>query len=650
MDAQEKLDVKERPKLFISHCHDDIPKSKGKNWMESLQPIIERNYECICSSIVGRDTPPGKDIYDFINDKLEKCSFAVCFISENYLRSSYCLYELALCHYLLKKKKKKKKKETEEKIGRNNKEENKEKNKEEEEEKRIICIVQSSIASVFSERVPFVNPTIRRIDLDKVVKKNASSSFMQALGMPNEEADAIIISKSFKAFNRVSHSNRAYVGMLDSYYKNCLDYLQKNGISHVQLEHLLDRSEMRVKVKNADRIYIVSTTGAPLYRLLKEEIIPICIKKKITVHCLMPEKGTDVIRDLALAEERGGEKRSNPVVDALNTKRINDECDAVNLYLNEGVLAAKGEGVSGIVKVYNCKTLLRQTLLLVVGKHGSVWGWVTMTLPPFRSADSLSLKISDGKANRGLSRQLIDHCECIMKLAEENGEVTIIDGDTLLHPHESIQDYWRLKKEKASLYMHEQSERFEGVLIEVAAQHPLDDEGRPGTEFERRLRFAMEIGKSIRNAPVHYYVPGSLHNGDTLSLSDAGRNFLIENGIPNSDIFGDEKNAEYKEEDGVYNSADECFVSSEIFKAGDYGRLICVCSPYQTMRKTFHYLEFGVLPECYGIAAPSLFHDVVSEYFGSLDHVVYRDHSWQDVNSAAFLETRKKRSPDFTGE
>ena len=55
-------------------------------------------------------------------------------------------------------------------------------------------------------------------------------------------------------------------------------------------------------------------------------------------------------------------------------------------------------------------------------------------------------------------------------------------------------------------------------------------------------------------------------------------------------------NRRYKGEQGVYNTADECFVASRIFFDGDYRRLHCVCSPNQIQRKKLFYIAFGVIP------------------------------------------------------
>ena len=618
--------TRKKPTLFISHAHSDIPSRKnkedGKSWMDSFLGVLQQHgYAYFCSSKPTRGVKAGEKILAFIDGTLEKCSTIVCFVSENYLRSPFCLYELALCRFL---------------------------------DKKVVYVVHKEISADLSKRIPFVEEETKRIQLEDEAGKSAAD-LCQVLGLGAK--DEAVVAAALAEFNGVQGCRKPYVGMLDREYEDWLKYLQENGISRIGTGHSFDKKEVLDHVDGAKSIYIVSTTGASLCKLIKEEVLPVCLCNGTSVHYIAPRRGSDFCRDVALAEERGKGGTSNRTIDGLNASRIASESDAVCLYLNEGVLAARQnlpEGASlGEVKFYDSKTLLRQTLMLVVGKDRSVWGWVTMTMPPLRSNDSLTLSIRGGSENKGLASQLISHCRCIMRMAEETGDVITLTGDTTFPSFksdmEADRDRWNRKKEEALRYMQERKARFGAVLIEIAAQHPLF-EGRPGIEFEKRLSFAMDLGKAIRDVPVRYYVPGSRHGDDPVSLSVAGKRFLVEHGIPEESVFGDEMNEKYKGREGVYNSADECFVAARIFKEGEYGRLVCVCSPYQTMRKTFNYIEFGVFPECYGIAAPSMFHDVVGEYFGSLRHVVHEDPDWQDPSSEAFRHSRRERCPDYPGE
>lgn len=86
-----------------------------------------------------------------------------------------------------------------------------------------------------------------------------------------------------------------------------------------------------------------------------------------------------------------------------------------------------------------------------------------------------------------------------------------------------------------------------GTLIEVAAQHPLTDSGEPGDKFRARLDSAIKFYYNLEK-PSKFYIPGSLHkfNGkvDKVSLSEAGKQYLIKNGMPENDIYAEDANKE----------------------------------------------------------------------------------------------------------
>lgn len=161
----------------------------------------------------------------------------------------------------------------------------------------------------------------------------------------------------------------------------------------------------------------------------------------------------------------------------------------------------------------------------------------------------------------------------------------------------------------------------DGILIEAAAQHPLINGDTPNEEFEKRLLLAVEISKEKQkqNKRVWIYVPGSLHmdNGviDKISLSEAGKTFLIEHGVPSDNIFADDMNKKYKGDVGVYNSTDECYVASKIFEELGVGEFHCVCSSGQMMRKMLSYIYFGYVPYMHTVSCDNMYHDYIDEIF-----------------------------------
>lgn len=213
---------------------------------------------------------------------------------------------------------------------------------------------------------------------------------------------------------------------------------------------------------------------------------------------------------------------------------------------------------------------------------------------------------------------------------------------------EEAKEYWYEKQRLAQQAM-EGHRECNGILIECASK-VLEDGLHPDSEFRARLDRTIELYHKLRqeNEVVHIYVPGSLHkeNGisDQCTLSTAGRRYLIERGIPDEAILGDRENERYKGNEGVLNSADECFVASRIFFDGQYRELHCVCSPIQVTRKWFYYLEFGLIPliHCVPVVDSDVM-DIVTEQLRGTENVIYNDHNAQSHDSEVWIYSRKER-------
>jgi hypothetical protein len=198
----------------------------------------------------------------------------------------------------------------------------------------------------------------------------------------------------------------------------------------------------------------------------------------------------------------------------------------------------------------------------------------------------------------------------------------------LLSKLESVAGRWRERMAAARDTMSERLSQ-PGVLIEVAAQHPLVDGSIPGEEFAARLLRGRDLYRDAveQGRPATVYVPGSRHvfDGveDAVSLSEAGGEYLRRLGVPPEDVRGDDLNKAYLGEDGVYGSVDECFVTASYFLDGGFGRLYCVVSPFQLPRKLLHYIEFGVLPLAVTAPTPEAFHDLLDELFLGVPEVLF---------------------------
>ena len=190
----------------------------------------------------------------------------------------------------------------------------------------------------------------------------------------------------------------------------------------------------------------------------------------------------------------------------------------------------------------------------------------------------------------------------------------------------------------------------DGLLIEVAAQHPLIDGVYPNPEFSARLDAAIKRYELEREngETVKIYVPGSRHmqNGvaDRISLSKAGCDYLETQGVDSADLYGEDANSKYKGDDGVYNSSDECYVAASLFRDLGFGRLASYCSPAQLMRKALSYIQFGVFPDMYSVPCDDMFHDYVDEIFIHIP-VFLGDGTGLQVDSDEAKRLRELRKP-----
>ena len=242
---------------------------------------------------------------------------------------------------------------------------------------------------------------------------------------------------------------------------------------------------------------------------------------------------------------------------------------------------------------------------------------------------------------------------CQIKDAEIDKETTYLILLLKSIPFTKQEDadyYWNNR------YDYSKKEQSGKVLIEVAAAHPLI-KGKPKPEFKERLLQAKELynyEKAKGNSPI-IYIPGSLHyiedkeTGekivDAKPLSEAGKEFLIENGIPEKSICANMHNIDYKGEDGVYNSADECYVATQIAKEQGCQRIISITSPVTIYRKALIYNELGYNPEIYSVGTEELNHNYIGELFWSLYITYMNDQDWQS-GFLAFL-TRLERDIDY---
>lgn len=181
---------------------------------------------------------------------------------------------------------------------------------------------------------------------------------------------------------------------------------------------------------------------------------------------------------------------------------------------------------------------------------------------------------------------------------------------------------WKEKEMEAKCKSKGRKNLYKKVLIEVAAQHPLKKGKFQGEEYAKRLDIACEL----MGEDVYIYLPGSLHVPNEVSLNEAGREYLLKKGISENRII--------ITVDEVYNSTDECRVTSRILIENEFAELICICSPAQLMRKALSYISFGVYPSFKIASCEELFHSYVEEATRNIPIL---------LNGGEELEREKKR-------
>ena len=204
---------------------------------------------------------------------------------------------------------------------------------------------------------------------------------------------------------------------------------------------------------------------------------------------------------------------------------------------------------------------------------------------------------------------------------------------------------WLDKYSKALSAMEEAKAHGKGILIEIAAQHPLKNGIYPGEEFQARLDLGIKLyTEFFQKENIRFYIPGSRHqdNGktDLVSLSESGRNYLISKGIPAESIFADDANFEFMGEKGVYNSTDECYVSCKLFEKHHFQELHLVCSPNQMMRKMLCYIDFGYYPNIHTASYDKMYHNPINEIFECIPRVLEKNQKAEDeIRNARRVES-----------
>lgn len=611
-----------KKKLFISHCSSDAA------IMQRFTDLIDETFKNTSVQVFNTfneetGTDAGEDLSEALRNNLTDSDVMIAVITDNYMRSVKCFSEFSVFWYL---------------------------------SRTIIPIVfngqqgKDFVTGVLGKEPIFLDPISSSGKDNSIKLYRTLQNLKLPTGFSREE-----FCERFSAFfdnARQTRSVRPYIGSKGT-FEDIVLYCNDNGIEKIA-DKTLGLSSIMERLRGCNDVFVVSTTGANLISGLSTSFLEEELLAGNNFTLLLPNKFSAFLADVAEIE--------SPNDIEGNTGRLANAFDDIMTNLQRCVdsAAVKANGRPiGHVCVGCAYTLLRQTI--TIGLRGSsYWGWLSVTVPPSKTNDKTPSFSFSGDTSRDMfGSTILAHVASLRSLAEKRGDLheLVPNGKKpncfYLEPH-SAKQYWKELQASAKSKQIEHISRGKGILIEAAAKHPLVMGRFPDAEFSERLNYAAELYHRFRtnekDLPVMIYVPGSRHRSGTMSdcvsLSAAGREYLLEKGIPSEDVLGDEENRRYKGDDGVYNSADECFVASGLYNERFFKKLCCVCSPGQAARKQLFYLAFGVIPEIYTVPCDDSAHDFVYELLEAVPDVIYRDHTWQDKDSPNRIRTRNDRIPE----
>lgn len=629
-----------RKKIFISHCSDD---TEIMDAVSRTIPDLFPEYDVF--NTYSESIGVGKDRAEQIRRNLLDSDFMIAFVTDAYLRSVICISEIS-AFWL--------------------------------QNKPVFPIVYNGRSGRLflekltgTDRICFNVQESRAEDLPHALVsvlhdvKNRECAVSWAAAQPSDP-------------DRPANGTgtRPYIGS-EAVYSRILQYCLQSGVVRMQDSPLSPEVfRKRFVEETPESIWLVGTTNGGFVRNFAETLAD-ALAQGTDVYFLIADKDSEFCRDVGAIEafpgEFAGDREKWLEKAEEEAGRLSREFEGVRDQLRQisstASVKARQRGTEGGHLYFGCTfTLIRQTVIMAVNEQkNSLWAWLSVTIPPKKAADgTLGIEVQsladDGNIHyRSLAESLYSHVKEIRETARFRGCLFDVregiperfrtdEAEQSVNELQKMRPQWENWYASAERRMARRRKNDSGIdLIEIAAQHPLKDGLTPDKAFEDRLLFAMDLYEKLKKEgrQVHLYVPGSVHIPDTVSLSSAGIRYLLESGrVDPEDILSEEINTEYKGDDGVYNSADECYVAAEIYRDGSYCDLYCVCSANQMLRKKLFYFRFGVIPQMWALPDDS-FHSDIGEVFESIPDVLLNDADWQKRTSRHFIRTRSDRMPGW---
>lgn len=616
---------------FISHCSDD-----KEEIVAPLMKLLSAHYpnDCrfFCSSVPETALRLGVGLGSGLKQELKESNCMIAIMTDNYLRSPISLVELSAMWYRS------------------------------DDIEQILPIVFTPLGADFLQKSFVARP----IYLDATTAELAVQNSVQLIASLEKSGfsplNSALLQTELNAFFQTLRrrpSARPYIGSGET-YENINRYCAAHGVTQIQ-DGPADRNTIVQKLTGKQTLYFVMTTGSAFIDNYAKDFLQSQVANGTTVYMILPNRNSDFFMDVAEIE--------NPEIPGFNMKRLSNEFDSVVTKLKFMLHEAKTKSPQPdrIGRVFLCAayTLLRQTVGFGKGDDGNCWGWITTTMPPKRAVANTPTILFEGNLQDKVffGNAVYGHVSQMIELARKRGglidlalapDFSSFNQDEIVDLGEraELEKEWKEKYALACKKMDKRQRLKSFVLVEIAAQHPLNGD-QPGEEFRARLDYGFHLYQQLsqEGKEVSIYVPGSVHLNhgvaEPVSLSEAGCRYLLDLGVPELCLLGENENQEYMQGMGVYNSCDECYVSSKLFHDGGYGDLHCICSPNQALRKQLFYINFGVIPVMHTVRTSEMYHDFTQELFHSVPTVLYRYPNWSDPNCPLFHKSREERMPGY---
>ena len=386
-------------KIFISHCSKDGEIMRA---VSSSREELEKNFEFFCTNDKGIEA--GKSRGDELRRELKNSDYLIAIITDSYLRSPICIAEISAFWA---------------------------------EDKKIIPIIYNGdIGRNFLQTLTGKDDIyLDGSDCSEENKQKVAEQFKRVLGIADSQAESIKGWIGKKQNDPDREDLKPFIGSTDV-HENILHYCMQSGITKIQNSGV--SSEILEKnLSDKKEVYLIGTTEKSIiaYNI---EVFASLLSKGIDIYILVANAGHEFLRDVAAIEATPNaiennlkwEQTAQSKFNRLNAEVVETNQDNLKTIYNKAKEMAEGDSL-GHLYYGNAFNTIRQTIVLGANEEENLlWAYVTMTLPPQRAVDSLSLEVTANvKKGTSFVNALLKHVYNVKELAKRRNSIFEITED-----------------------------------------------------------------------------------------------------------------------------------------------------------------------------------------------------------------------------